>query len=200
MVKGREGERIRLYTRGTVLGYKSSKSNQYPNTSLVQIEGINTKEEVAWYQGKRMAYIYKAKVKRNGSPATVLEDTVSYIQELQGRMKELEGLSDLKRKNMQDLLVEIYSSKNCTTLVKVLREMQKLGLSVISSSTMPFTDTILLITIVAQKNDDFIMSSTDLVMTSLLVSFQNIHGNHNGTSTSMLFYGLVSRFLSNSSN
>ncbi|KAJ9553476.1 hypothetical protein OSB04_017521 [Centaurea solstitialis] len=93
MVKGRQGERVRyyaflqnpnsikssssipnvlpsyfrLYTRGTVLGYKRSKSNQYPNTSLVQIEGVNTKEEVSWYQGKRMAYIYKAKVKRNGS-------------------------------------------------------------------------------------------------------------------------------------
>ncbi|KAJ0901210.1 putative ribosomal protein L35A [Helianthus annuus] len=67
MVKGRQGERVRLYTRGTVLGYKRSKSNQYPNTSLVQIEGVNTKEEVSWYQGKRMAYIYKAKVKKNGS-------------------------------------------------------------------------------------------------------------------------------------
>ncbi|KAK1415525.1 hypothetical protein QVD17_31308 [Tagetes erecta] len=67
MVKGRQGERVRLYTRGTVLGYKRSKSNQYPNTSLVQIEGVNTKEEVAWYAGKRMAYIYKAKVKKNGS-------------------------------------------------------------------------------------------------------------------------------------
>ncbi|GFY82142.1 ribosomal protein L35Ae family protein [Actinidia rufa] len=52
MVKGRQGERVR------------SKSNQYPNTSLIQIEGVNTKEEVAWYQGKRMAYIYK--VKRDG--------------------------------------------------------------------------------------------------------------------------------------
>ncbi|GFY83575.1 ribosomal protein L35Ae family protein [Actinidia rufa] len=66
MVKGRQGERVRLYVRGTILGYKRSKSNQYPNTSLIQIEGVNTKEEVAWYQGKRMAYIYKAKVKRDG--------------------------------------------------------------------------------------------------------------------------------------
>ncbi|KAL3581616.1 hypothetical protein D5086_015948 [Populus alba] len=57
----------RLYVRGTVLGYKRSKSNQYANTSLIQIEGVNTKEEVAWYAGKRMAYIYKAKVKRDGS-------------------------------------------------------------------------------------------------------------------------------------
>ncbi|KAI3734153.1 hypothetical protein L6452_13616 [Arctium lappa] len=38
-----------------------SKSNQYPNTSLVQIEGVNTKEEVAWYEGKHMVYIYKSK-------------------------------------------------------------------------------------------------------------------------------------------
>ncbi|KAL5973535.1 60S ribosomal protein L35a-1 [Asimina triloba] len=67
MVKGRQGERVRLYVRGTILGYKRSKSNQYPNTSLIQIEGVNTKEEVAWYCGKRMAYIYKAKVKKNGS-------------------------------------------------------------------------------------------------------------------------------------
>lgn len=66
-MKGRQGERVRLYVRGTILGYKRSKSNQYPNTSLIQIEGVNTKEEVTWYQGKRMAYIYKAKVKKDGS-------------------------------------------------------------------------------------------------------------------------------------
>lgn len=44
-----------------------SKSNQYPNTSLIQIEGVNTKEEVDWYLGKRLGYIYKAKTKKNNS-------------------------------------------------------------------------------------------------------------------------------------
>ncbi|KAJ8450506.1 hypothetical protein Cgig2_002191 [Carnegiea gigantea] len=67
MVKGRQGERVRLYVRGSILGYKRSKSNQYPNTSLVQIEGVNTQEEVSWYLGKKLAYIYKAKIKKNGS-------------------------------------------------------------------------------------------------------------------------------------
>merc|ERR1712151_539085 len=67
MVKGRQGERVRLYVRGIILGYKRSKSNQYPNTSLIQIEGVNTPEEVDWYRGKRMAYIYKAKTKKKGT-------------------------------------------------------------------------------------------------------------------------------------
>uniref|UniRef100_A0A3B6B050 Uncharacterized protein n=1 Tax=Triticum aestivum TaxID=4565 RepID=A0A3B6B050_WHEAT len=59
------GQRVRLYVHGTILGYKRPKSNQYEMTSLVQIEGVNTKEDVAWYGGKRMAYVYKAKTKSN---------------------------------------------------------------------------------------------------------------------------------------
>ncbi|KAK4858497.1 hypothetical protein QYF36_017348 [Acer negundo] len=62
MVKGRQGERVRLYVRGTILGYKRSKSNQYPNTSLIQIEGVNTKEEVSWYAGKRMGLMVTAEL------------------------------------------------------------------------------------------------------------------------------------------
>ena len=55
----------RIYELVVCLG--RSKSNQYPNTSLIQVEGVNTKEEVDWYRGKRLGYIYKAKVKKNGS-------------------------------------------------------------------------------------------------------------------------------------
>lgn len=57
----------RLYVRGSILGYKRGKSNQYPSTSLIQIEGVNTVEEVNWYLGKRVAYVYKAKTKKNGT-------------------------------------------------------------------------------------------------------------------------------------
>jgi len=56
-----------MYVRGTILGYKRSKSNQYENTSLLQIEGVSTKEDVAWYGGKRIAYVYKAKTKSDGT-------------------------------------------------------------------------------------------------------------------------------------
>ncbi|URE41660.1 60S ribosomal protein [Musa troglodytarum] len=69
MVKGRQGERVRCELNISLLFffYFKSKSNQYENTSLVQIEGVNTKEEVAWYCGKRMAHIYKAKTKKKGT-------------------------------------------------------------------------------------------------------------------------------------
>ncbi|KAI5083449.1 hypothetical protein GOP47_0003192 [Adiantum capillus-veneris] len=64
----RKGECVRLYVRGLILGYKRGKSNQYPSTSLLQIEGVNTIEEVDWYLGKRIAYVYcKAKTKKNGT-------------------------------------------------------------------------------------------------------------------------------------
>ncbi|VAH57232.1 unnamed protein product [Triticum turgidum subsp. durum] len=42
-----------------------SKSNEYESTSLVQVEGVNTKEDVAWYAGKHLSYVYKAKTKSN---------------------------------------------------------------------------------------------------------------------------------------
>ncbi|KAH7288074.1 hypothetical protein KP509_31G011000 [Ceratopteris richardii] len=58
---------IYVHKRGSILGYKRGKSNQYPSTSLIQIEGVNTVEEVDWYLGKRIAYVYKAQTKKNGT-------------------------------------------------------------------------------------------------------------------------------------
>lgn len=48
------------------------------------------------------------------------------------------------------LTVSIQCQKNHSSFIKALTQMQKLGLSIISSSSMPFAKTHLLITIVAQ--------------------------------------------------
>ncbi|CAH1424551.1 unnamed protein product [Lactuca virosa] len=141
--------------------------------------------------------------------ASVLEDASNYIKELQGRVKELEGLSGPKRKNVQSsvismkrsrlstsddeyystddtnscdntnpfklspeievrisgssVLVKIECEKNFSSFVKALNQMQKLGLTTISSSAMPFAKTRLLINIVSQIEDGFCITPTDLV-------------------------------------
>ncbi|XP_076928739.1 transcription factor bHLH18-like [Bidens hawaiensis] len=48
------------------------------------------------------------------------------------------------------VLVRIHCQKNISSLVNALTQMQKLGLSIISSSALPFANTTILITIVAQ--------------------------------------------------
>jgi large subunit ribosomal protein L35Ae len=61
------GERVRLYVKGQILGYKRSKANQYNHTALLSIDGVVTKKEVDWYAGKRVAYIYKASTLKQGT-------------------------------------------------------------------------------------------------------------------------------------
>ncbi|CAI0457749.1 unnamed protein product [Linum tenue] len=58
-------------------GNSKSKSNQYASTSLIQIEGVNTKKKVNWYQGKHLAYVYKAKVNTNRSHSRCIWGKVS---------------------------------------------------------------------------------------------------------------------------
>ena len=43
---------VRLYSKGRILGHKRAKRNSRPNTSLVQIEGVATKEDAQFYLGK----------------------------------------------------------------------------------------------------------------------------------------------------
>eukprot|EP01029_Cantina_marsupialis_P026941 TRINITY_DN738_c0_g1_i2.p2 TRINITY_DN738_c0_g1~~TRINITY_DN738_c0_g1_i2.p2 ORF type:complete len:111 (-),score=1.27 TRINITY_DN738_c0_g1_i2:70-378(-) len=50
---------VRLSIKGTFIGYKRSKVNQYCNTALVRLEGVEDKKDATFYLGKRLAYAYK---------------------------------------------------------------------------------------------------------------------------------------------
>ncbi|XP_071731282.1 transcription factor bHLH18-like [Rutidosis leptorrhynchoides] len=66
------------------------------------------------------------------------------------------------RMSENNAFITIQCEKSFFSLVKVLTQMQKLGLSIISSSAMPFAKTTLLINIVAQIGDAYCMTSEEL--------------------------------------
>eukprot|EP00429_Kryptoperidinium_foliaceum_P077730 CAMPEP_0176233232 /NCGR_PEP_ID=MMETSP0121_2-20121125/25714_1 /TAXON_ID=160619 /ORGANISM="Kryptoperidinium foliaceum, Strain CCMP 1326" /LENGTH=114 /DNA_ID=CAMNT_0017572611 /DNA_START=40 /DNA_END=384 /DNA_ORIENTATION=+ len=63
---------VRLYVKGTVLGYKRGFTNTYHHTALLSMENVNDKAGSEFYMGKRVAYIYKAQKAVSGSKFRVI--------------------------------------------------------------------------------------------------------------------------------
>ena len=58
--------------------YCRGKRTQYNSTSLIQINGVASKEEVDFYLGKRLAYVYKAKTLKKGTKFRVMWGKVCF--------------------------------------------------------------------------------------------------------------------------
>jgi len=54
---------VRLYTKGKVLGYRRSHHTQYSQWSLIRIEGVKERHDTTFYQGKRVAFLYRGSKK-----------------------------------------------------------------------------------------------------------------------------------------
>ena len=66
------GQPTRLYVKGVFVGYKRSYTNQHAHTALIKIQGLQDKDDVDFYLGKKIAYIYKGKSEKNGSKFRVI--------------------------------------------------------------------------------------------------------------------------------
>lgn len=57
----------RLYVKGSFIGYVRAHRNQSCNKHLLAIDGVKCTADSAFYMGKRVAYIYRAKTAVKGS-------------------------------------------------------------------------------------------------------------------------------------
>merc|ERR1712080_59686 len=51
----------RLYVKGVVAGFKGSQAKQYNHTNLIKIQGVDDTQDVKFYLGKKIMYMYRVK-------------------------------------------------------------------------------------------------------------------------------------------
>merc|ERR1712224_736960 len=62
----------RLYVKGVVAGYRRALTNQKSHTSLIKIQGVEDSNDLKFYLGKRVMYMYRTKTESNGTRFRVM--------------------------------------------------------------------------------------------------------------------------------
>merc|ERR1712086_790126 len=62
----------RLYVKGVVAGYRRALTNQKSHTSLIKIQGVEDSEDLKFYLGKKIVYLYRTKSEKEGSKMRVM--------------------------------------------------------------------------------------------------------------------------------
>jgi large subunit ribosomal protein L35Ae len=62
----------RLYVKGVVAGFRRALTKQQNHTSLIKIQGVDDSNDVKFYLGKRIMYMYRTKTEKDGSRFRVM--------------------------------------------------------------------------------------------------------------------------------
>lgn len=66
------GNSHRLYVRARHTSFERGKRRSNPNISHLELEGVQTKKDAAFYLGKKVAYIYRAHKEVRGTKLRVI--------------------------------------------------------------------------------------------------------------------------------
>lgn len=66
----------RLYVKGVFTGFRRGKTTQKEQQALIKIQGLKDRKDTGFYNGKRIAYVFKAKNVRNNTRYRVIWGTV----------------------------------------------------------------------------------------------------------------------------
>ncbi|KAE8010437.1 hypothetical protein FH972_006808 [Carpinus fangiana] len=90
------------------------------------------------------------------------DDTSSCDENFDGRSDE--ALPEIEaRISEKDVLIRIHCEKQKGVIVKIINEIEKLNLSVVNTSVLPFGNSTLAVTVIAQVDDEFDMKAKDLL-------------------------------------
>lgn len=57
----------RLYVKGAFIGYRRSHRHQVEDQALIKVQGVNDKQASTYYNGKRVAFVYKASATKSNT-------------------------------------------------------------------------------------------------------------------------------------
>jgi large subunit ribosomal protein L35Ae len=84
----------RLYAKGKIMGYQRNHHYQRRGTSIVRIEGVTSAADTEFYHGKRIAFVYNAKVAK---PCKGHHEGTSKVRVIWGKVTRAHGTSGAVR-------------------------------------------------------------------------------------------------------
>mmetsp|Transcript_1756 Transcript_1756/g.2396 ORF Transcript_1756/g.2396 Transcript_1756/m.2396 type:complete len:115 (+) Transcript_1756:50-394(+) len=104
---------VRLFQRAVMTGFRRNQANQYNDQPILHINEVNSAKEARWYEGKRVAYVYRALKRRKCFRSRQVPSRRSHIRVIWGRVVKPHGGSGAVRARFNPNLPSQAIGKKC---------------------------------------------------------------------------------------